>query len=68
MAFTEAQQPARRRGRAKEVTKREVQAARDFLRQAAAAGDVQACAALVALAERRPVFPSGASHFDDTPH
>ncbi len=58
MAFTEAQQPTRRRGRAKEVTKREVQAARDFLRQAAAAGDVQACAALIALAENRPL-PAG---------
>ncbi|MCD1609848.1 hypothetical protein [Stutzerimonas kunmingensis] len=68
MAFTEAQQPTKRRGRAKDVTKREVQAAREFLRQAAAAGDVQACAALVALAERRPVFPGGASPFGDTAH
>jgi len=59
-AFTEAQQPTRRRGRAKDVTKREVQAARDFLRQAAAAGDVQACAALIALAENKPA-PIGAA-------
>nr|WP_286775490.1 hypothetical protein [[Pseudomonas] sp. BICA1-14] len=35
MAFTEAQQPTKRRGRAKDVTKREVQAAREFLRQGA---------------------------------
>lgn len=63
MAFTEDQQPTKRRGRAKDVTKREVEAARDRLRDAAAAGDVQACAALIALAERRPVFPSGANHF-----
>ena len=54
MAFTEAKQPTKRRGRAKDVTKREVQAAREFLRQAAAAGDVQACAALIALAENKP--------------
>lgn len=57
MTFTEAQQPTKRRGRAKDVTKREVEAARNRLRDAAAAGDVQACAALIALAERRPVLP-----------
>lgn len=57
MAFTEAQQPTKRRGRAKCVTKHEVEAARERLRDAAAAGDVQACAALIALAERRPALP-----------
>ena len=55
MAFTEAQQPTKRRGRANRVTKQEVEAARNRLRDAAAAGDVQACAALIALAERGPL-------------
>jgi hypothetical protein len=59
MAFSEEQQPTRRRGRAKCVTKHEVEAARERLRDAAAAGDVQACAALIALAESRPVLPIG---------
>jgi len=57
MAFTESQQPTKRRGRAKDVTKREVEAARNRLRDAAAAGDLQACAALIALAERLPCQP-----------
>lgn len=52
--FTEAQQPNKRRGRARSVTKHEVEAARNFLRDAAAAGDVQACAALITLAESKP--------------
>lgn len=62
MLFTEQNQPSKRRprGRAREVTKSEVEAARNRLRDAAAAGDIQACAALIALAERRPVFPDGA--------
>jgi hypothetical protein len=34
------------------LTKHEVEAARNRLRDAAAAGDIQACAALIALAER----------------
>lgn len=59
MSFTEAQQPTKRRGRAKCVTKHEVEAARERLRDAAAAGDVHACAALIALAENRPVLPVG---------
>ena len=60
MAFTEAQQPTKRRGRAKCVTKHEVDAARERLRDAAAAGDLQACAALIALVERRPSLPGEA--------
>jgi len=56
MAFTEAQQPVKRRGRAKSVTKQEVEAARNRLRDAAADGDIHACAALIALAESRFVF------------
>ncbi|WP_313281678.1 hypothetical protein [Stutzerimonas balearica] len=61
MAFTESLQPSKRRGRAKSVTKQEVQAARNFLREAAAAGDVQACAALIALAENRYSPPLAAA-------
>jgi hypothetical protein len=53
MAFSELTQPTRRRGRAKSLTKTEVEAARNRLRDAAAAGDLQACAALVALADNR---------------
>lgn len=52
MAFSEDQQPNKRRGRARDLTKHEVEAARNRLRDAAAAGDIQACAALIALAER----------------
>lgn len=55
--FSETQQPAKRRGRAKSVTKREIEAARDRLRDAADAGDIQACAVLIALAERCPILP-----------
>lgn len=49
--FSEDQQPTRRRGRARRVTKGEVQAAWDKLRDAAEAGDVQACGWLIYLTE-----------------
>ncbi len=54
MQFTEEHQPTRRRGRSKSVTRRELDAAMDRLRDAAAAGDLQACAALIALTESKP--------------
>lgn len=53
-SYSEAKPPIRRRGRGKSVTKAEIEAARIRIRDAAAAGDLQACAALVALAEHRP--------------
>ena len=54
--FSKQQQPPKRRGRARGVTKAEVEAARNYLRDAAAAGDIQACAALIALADGRSVI------------
>lgn len=51
--FTESHRPTKKRGRSKSLTKHEVEAARNRLRDAAAAGDVQACAALIALAENQ---------------
>ncbi len=59
-SFSEKHQPQKRRGRSREVTKAEVEAARNRLRDAAAAGDIQACAVLIALAERQPILEGGA--------
>lgn len=56
------------RGRQRRPTASDVARYYDRLRSAADQGNVQATALLIALAERRPVFPSGASHFDDTRH
>ncbi len=49
MTFTTDQQPEKRRGRSRAVTRAEIRAAWDRLRTAAAAGDIQANAALIAL-------------------
>lgn len=57
MTFTADHQPAKRRGRSRVVTRREVAAAWERLRDAAAAGDIQANAALIALAENAPLLP-----------
>ncbi len=56
MTFSSDSQPAKRRSRNNELTKREVTAAWDRLRTAAGGGDIKACALLIALAERRPVI------------
>lgn len=53
--FSGDRQPERRRGRARKVTRREIEAAKERLRDAAASGDIRACAALVALDEGRVV-------------
>lgn len=53
MTFTADQQPAKRRGRSRNVTRAEISAAWDRLRTAAAAGDVAANAALIRLTEHK---------------
>ena len=55
-SFSEKHQPHKRRGKSRGITKAEVDAARDRLRDAASAGDIQACAVLIALAERQPIL------------
>ena len=52
MAFFEHEQPTKRRGRARNVSKAEIQAAWDRIRDKAKAGDVQASALLIALAKQ----------------
>lgn len=55
MTFTAEQQPAKRRGRSRNVTRAEIRAAWDLLRAAASSGSVPACAALIALSEGKPL-------------
>jgi hypothetical protein len=55
MTFSAEVQPAKRRGRSRNVSKSEVSAAWDQLRAAAGHGDVKACALLIALTEGRPL-------------
>lgn len=56
MTFTADQQPDKRRGRSRNVTRAEIRAAWDRLRAAAAAGDVQANAALIRLSTEHKPF------------
>lgn len=58
MTFSASVQPAKRRGRSRAVSKAEVTAAWDRLRNAADHGDVTACALLISLTERRPILPA----------
>lgn len=57
MTFTADQQPTKRRGRSRIVTRHEVAAAWERIRDAAAAGDIQASAALIALTGTHPLHP-----------
>ncbi len=52
MAFSEHEQPTKRRGRARNVSQAEIKAAWDRIRDKAKAGDVQASALLIALAKQ----------------
>lgn len=58
--FSCDRQPGKGRGPSRTVTKVEVQSAWNQLRTAAAAGDLQASALLIALAENKPVIAMGA--------
>lgn len=59
--FSADRQPSKGRGQSRSLTKGEVQRAWDSLRSAAAKGDLQASALLIALAECRPILQSPSS-------
>lgn len=56
MTFSAATQPPKGRGPSRSLTKTELKLAWDRIRSAAASGDLQANALLIALAENKPVI------------
>ncbi|MBV6823856.1 hypothetical protein [Pseudomonas sp. PD9R] len=56
MSFSATAQPPKGRGPSRSLTKAELKLAWDRIRSAAASGDLQASALLIALAEQRPLM------------